>query len=158
MKNDSRTRAEQTVYRLLGRREHTVKEVERKLLQKGFPKDDIEAVLHTVKELGYLDDSKFAQEWLRQTLKNKPMGKRRMVGELIQKGVEPAYARDFIENEVDGSAEMQALETLLDRLVLRKGLNTYSEAKNSLTPYLQRKGFAQEDIQRALRDAFSPEM
>ena len=58
--------------RSLTRRSHSRWELKTKLIQKGFPKEEIKAALDRLTELGYLNDQNFAMDYCRHRLKQSP--------------------------------------------------------------------------------------
>ncbi|MDT8438910.1 MAG: regulatory protein RecX [Wenzhouxiangellaceae bacterium] len=84
--------------RLLARREHSVRELARKLDQRGHDAALVERVLAALGEAGLQSDRRFAESWCRQRAE-KGYGPLRIRAELGERGV----ASDVVE---------QALETL----------------------------------------------
>lgn len=73
--------------RLLTRREHSRKEIEQKLLHKGFASDLISAVLNNLIMKDWQDDTRFAESYARQR-RRKGFGPVRIAYELQQRGIE----------------------------------------------------------------------
>jgi len=61
--------------KLLSFRNHSRKELEQKLLRKGYPPESIEPVLNKLTEQGVLDDRIFSMELIRSHSRRKPSGK-----------------------------------------------------------------------------------
>ena len=68
--------------KLLGLRNHSQKELERKLLKKGYTSESIEPVLEKLTRQGVLDDRIFAMELIRSRSRRKPAGKLKISAEL----------------------------------------------------------------------------
>ncbi|RPJ77490.1 MAG: regulatory protein RecX [Desulfobacteraceae bacterium] len=75
-----------TALRILSRRDHSVRELRRKLGKKGHPEDAIEGVVAECLRLGYLDDERAARALI-DRFKRKGCGLRRLRFELSQRGL-----------------------------------------------------------------------
>lgn len=63
-------------------RSRTVSEMESYLDTKNFGEYEIDSTIHRLKELGYLDDSRFAQEFVASRLRAKPVSRRKLYEQL----------------------------------------------------------------------------
>ena len=153
MKRKSRPDIVGYSYKLLGQREHTEKELSLKLQRRGYAAAEIAAVLENLRENGSVNDERFAEKWLDYCRGNKPMGKMRIVAELAKRGVDFTLAKAFVDREYPGEEERDLLYRLALSLIERKDLHNYEEALGKIGPYLFRRGFAREDISRALQKA-----
>lgn len=131
---------------LLSRRDHSRAELVRKLNEKGFA-DSSEAAAELLCENGYLNDARFAENYARELLERKGMGKKRIAAELHKKGVsrEDVYAA-LDKLEVDAEEQIiHLLETKFSRLPTdEKGLKKRFNA-------LVRLGYSPSDVSRAMR-------
>ena len=73
--------------KLLGLRNHSNKELERKLRKKGYETESIEPVLEKLTQQGVLDDRVFAMELIRSRSRRKLAGKLKIGMELRKRGV-----------------------------------------------------------------------
>jgi regulatory protein len=132
---------------LLSRREHAEQELFRKLLQKGFLKDQIQEALARLKEGGYLSDARYAEARIRY---------------LIRRGYGPDYIRqDLAQYQIQVSAEDVSVEytdlgvdlkeqaiVLLDKKTSSIPLEQLMEradrsrVQKRLTSYLVRRGIS----------------
>lgn len=141
----SKRRAFNKAVDLLSRRDHSSGELVVKLCQKGFCKDDAKAAAQRLEELGYVDDLRFAKTYAAELVRLKGFGKRRVVTELMKKGV----ASDTIDEALcDVEFESERLEEVIRKKYLRnlddkKGLN---RAINGLL----RMGYGYGEIKDAL--------
>ncbi|WDT82211.1 MAG: regulatory protein RecX [Candidatus Manganitrophus sp.] len=67
-------RAKQSAYRLLSYRDRSVKEIETKLAEKGYSEEIIAEVIASLKEANYLDDDRFARQWVRFRTEHRHFG------------------------------------------------------------------------------------
>jgi len=80
---------------LLARRSRSAKEVETSLGARGFSRAETRRVLGRLKQLGYIDDRKFAADWS-ERLQERGFGALRIRLELQQHGVEDGLAERVI--------------------------------------------------------------
>jgi len=79
--------AREAAVRLLARREHSVRELERKLLGRDWPSELIDQALSELAEQGLQSDARFAESFARQRAE-RLYGPRRIRAELIERGVD----------------------------------------------------------------------
>src|ERR1700682_1240247 len=78
--------------RTLGGREYSLGELREKLRRRAEVVEDIEAVLVRLKDAGYLNDRRFADNYAAARLENQGFGKGRVLRDLRQHRVAPAVA------------------------------------------------------------------
>jgi regulatory protein len=83
--------------RLLARREHSRRELSRKLAERDFPEAEREAALDRLEREGLQSDARFAEEYARMRLE-RGFGPRRVESELAEHGV-AAELRHFAQLE-----------------------------------------------------------
>ncbi len=131
---------------LLARREHSRQELREKLLRREFNISEIEEVLEKLESENYLNDSRFAEEWIRSRKKNKPRGKNLIKAELLDKGVEREIVEARLAENISRSEERKMARELAEKWLRKKSSQDYEtrEKKYKLTGYLSRKGFSRE--------------
>lgn len=145
-------RAKDVAYRFLSYRPRSEKEVIRRLKLKGFTKDTVEKVINTLEKYGYIDDAKFAFDWAKYRLQNKPIGKNRLIRELREKGI----ASDIIHDAVDETYE-NIDESEIARELAKKKIRSYKGLgdriiQRRLFAFLLRRGFSIETSKRAINE------
>jgi len=137
--------------RLLGRRPHARKELERKLKEAECESAAIEHALDKLAGEGYVDDDSFAKQFAEHRVNFSRKGRLFIRQELKQKGVgKDAIAQAM--DELDSEAEYEAALVL----ACRKWNGTRGEKldkKRKTMAFLLRRGFPQSIVQRALREA-----
>jgi len=108
-----REKAEQKAYRLLARRGHSEKELREKLRQGGFAEPVIAAVVEKCRQLGYLDDAKYARQRTRELAVNRLLGDRRIVVDLREKGIPEELGRQAIAEVREEIGEAEAIDAVL---------------------------------------------
>lgn len=100
-------------------------------------------VLEKLSEKGYVDDQKFAQFWLKARVASKPISKRKLQSELLQKGI----ANDIIEETLVDYTNEQESDALV--ALIQKKQKKYPDQQKFMA-YLASQGFGYSDI----KDAF----
>ncbi len=123
--------------RLLNRKDYTEKEIRDKLLKKSQSGDEIDEVIEYLKEKRFIDDVRYAQNYLYFRLK-RGYGKRRVAHELLKKGI----AEDLIDGVLTTENE-NAEEVFLKKLKLLEGKKN---KRKKLFDFMYRRGFDSEKI------------
>lgn len=135
--------------KILSRRSHTVKELEIKLLRKGYSEEVVKEIINYCLRKGYLDDVEFTRQWIMGRLRYKPRGKNLIVQELRQKGVPSSIIHNTLENLLTSEEELNlAVELLRKKISKCGGLD--QRKKMQLYRFLGRKGFSSEIINKAM--------
>ncbi|MDT8441405.1 MAG: regulatory protein RecX [Desulfuromonadales bacterium] len=128
--------------RLLTGRDHSVAGLRQKLARRGFVDEQIEPVLARCRELGYLDDLRFARARARSLLEQGRAIGQRLLLELRRQGLDQQVADQALQEVLQEVDEQALLQSLLDR---RFPQFCYESAPASerrrVVQYLQRRGF-----------------
>ncbi len=148
--------------KVLGGRAHSSGELRQKMRLRALLPEDVDDAIVRLKELGYLDDRKFAEGFAASRLSGEKFGRTRVIQDLRQRRVAPALAETTVgkvyEN-VDESAMIEDLIRRKYRTATREGL--FQEDKDMASAYrrLARAGFRSGDIIRVLKKfARNPEL
>ena len=142
-----RPRAKEYALHLLKDSGKTEKWMKEKLGKAGYPREAVDYAADFLKEYHFLDDSAYAQSYVRSYAGKK--SRRKMVYEMQQKGVDSSYIEEALEQSpVD--EEESARQALAKRLGGRKEAS-YQE-KGRLAAFLGRKGYSFEVINRVMRE------
>lgn len=141
---EARERVKSRALDLLARREHSVKELGDKLARRmEDPPETVRAVVEELADKGLVSDERFAGAWARDAVRLKPRAERKIVAELVEKGVPArvaarAVADALAEEETDDRAMAIGLaESYRSRL---EGKSVEAQWRR-LAGYLQRRGF-----------------
>ena len=144
-------RAKRRAMRLLEQMDRTEQNLRQKLSQGGYPPDVVDEAIGYVKSYGYVDDQRYARNYLAYRLQTK--SRQKLFQELYQRGISAQIAREAWEEVV--SYEEPDERALIRRQVRKK----YSpESKldvgqmRRLYGQLARKGFRYEDIRSVLEE------
>lgn len=156
--NDDHTAAEETRYRsaldgavrLLTRRRHTRRELERKLSARGHAAETIQRACDTCERLGYVDDRTAADFYIEE-LKAKGYGRRHIQFSMKKKGFDAALSEHRIRECYDEEEEAAIARQVMDRKqrTLKKG-RPAADARQKLYRHLYSRGFPPELIHRVL--------
>jgi len=148
--------------RALGGRAHSSGELRDKLRRRAQNDQDVDAVLAKLKEAGYLNDRRFAENYAAARLQNQGLGKMRVLRDLRQRRVAPKLAEQVTEQTYQETKEANLIEEFLHRKYRGKKLNVFlSEEKNLAGAFrrLRYAGFsAGESIRVLKRFAAQPEV
>jgi regulatory protein len=137
---------------LLAERAYTVRNLRRKLVQKGFEPLEAERALERLQASRLVDDEKFAAEFARQRLVVAGASVRRVEQDLIRRGIASESARAATRAVVE--EEQLDFGDSIDRLALKK-LTSLGDLeahvkRRRLFGFLARKGYELDDINRTL--------
>jgi regulatory protein len=132
--------------KLLGLRNHSRDELERKLQKKGYTGETIEPVLEKLIRQGLLDDRTFAMEFIRSRSKRKPAGKLKIRSELRKKGVGDSVIGELLK-EYDSTELCRSAAEKKIRMLY--GLSE-TDRKKKLERFLHNRGFEWQEIQTVI--------
>ena len=137
----------------LSYRSRSIGEVRKRLAQKGFDANAVGEVIERFTDLGYLDDKRFAEEWVAFTAKGKRWGRRRIIQELAAKGIE----RDTIDAAVaclSDENERVTARSVLQAWCRKRAARASSPLRERQAAYqhLTRRGFPPETIIAVLEE------
>lgn len=126
-----RPRSEKEIRTFLSRKLQKIKNADKAIL---------DLVITRLTELGYVNDTKFVQWWVKARQGSKPKGLQLIIGELLSKGI----AREIIEHILP--SEITDEKELAVRAVQKKLANWYKlpplAQKKKIADFLLRRGFS----------------
>lgn len=128
---------------LISRRMHSEKEIRDYGFRKKWSKNDTEKVVERLHDRGYLNDEKFAQNFVATRAKLQNFSRRKMEIELMKRGIDKEI-RDKVLRENDEFDEQNSL----NKLVAKK-IGRYEDERKFIS-YLMRQGFNYGDIRDAI--------
>lgn len=139
---------------LLAKRNHTVFELERKLLKRGFKKIIVEQILFECNRLNFLDDKNSGRSYLNELIR-RGYGPHRIRHEMGRKGLE-----DQLIDELFLEENIWEIESNLCRKVLYRKIKTFSgkrdlkKTKEYLFRFLLSRGFSKSLIIELLNELY----
>lgn len=133
---------------LLSYRARSRAEIEKRLIEKGFTSEDVEVVLERLVQYGFVNDQRFAAEWVENRSTFRPRGRRLLTMELRQKGVD--------EEQIDAALQTASEESQLAyqaavKYVRRINGADWQQFRQKLGGFLGRRGFSYNVIAEITR-------
>ena len=140
-------RAKKRALHLLEQMDRTEKQLRDKLLANEYPQSCIDGAIAYVKGFHYLDDSRYASNYVR--FSQEKMSRVQMKQKLMQKGIASSVIADAIE-EAYVADEMEQIMALLRK---RKFVPEEADEKEfqRTYQYVMRRGFKSSDILKAMK-------
>lgn len=131
---------------LLSRRDHSEKELLTKLKAKGYA-EGAEAALEKLRNSGCLDDERFANLYVRELIRLKNFGRKRIEQELYKKGIDRDIIREVLES---ADFPEERLTDIIRRKYMRR-LNDEKGVRRTVNS-LMRLGYSYGEIRSALEE------
>jgi regulatory protein len=128
--------------RALGGRAHSAGELREKLSRRAASAADIDVVLAKLREFGYLNDQRFAENFASARLENQGFGKMRVLRELRQRRVAPKLAEQVTEQAFQDTNETDLIEAFLKRKYRGKQLGPFLAEEKNLAAAFRRLRYA----------------
>jgi regulatory protein len=136
-RDDEVNRAYHHALRMLGYRPRRRLEIERRLRQKDYSAEAIDAAIERLIANQHLNDAAFAQSWLDNRERFRPRGARALRYELRQKGLESSTINDALTDLDEDALAWAAVEGKIDRW---RTLDQ-SAFRKKVMGFLSRRGF-----------------
>jgi len=136
---------------LLARRELTEKELRDRLIDREYPRDEIDRVVAHLLESKALDDARVARAYARTASQVKGRGRLRVVRELNAMGVDRQTANEAIAEVFADVDERASIAKAVQKKMRGKPRITNAAERARLYQYLMRQGFTPGAIVDALR-------
>jgi regulatory protein len=150
-------KAKKSAYRLIRYRERSSKEIVDRLKEKGFDADICGKVIAELKELGYLDDTNFANAVAEDIIRSRPAGIEFIRQKLRLKGVPADIADSVISDIRNNYDEYSAAYKLASVRAKRLTDIGPDKAKRRIYTFLARRRFSDDVISEVLNRLFSPQ-
>lgn len=140
-------RARRRTMHLLEKMDRTEAQIREKLRQGFYPEEIIEDAVAYVKGYHYLDDSRYAGNYVRNQREKK--SRRKIQMELMAKGIDRELAEQTLEEECQRENEQE----LILKWVEKKHYSAQTadlKEKQRMYQFLMRKGFQSDDILHVL--------
>lgn len=140
-------------FRLLARRDRSEKDLADRLRRKGYSAEEVNAAVERCRELGYLDDQRFARQRARNLLASGRAVGPRLLAELKQQGV----AEDLAQTAATEAADEIDPDRVLSQLLRKRFADfRYAEAddrqRRRVIQYFMRRGFSLSRVLSLLKE------
>lgn len=141
-------KAQDTAINYIGYKARTAHEVTLKLIEKEYADQIIERVLEFLKKYDYVNDKKYCDAYIRESIRLKPKGRFLLRMELKQRGVDES----IIEETLNGSDidEFEGAERLLRKKIKNFSDLDEKERRRGIS-FLQRKGYSYDVIKEVFQ-------
>ena len=148
---DALQQAERDALSLLGRKDLSVGELQRKLATNGHPDSVIDQILEKCRQWGYLNNRRLAERIVADGVALKHHGPARLRHTLRSRGIEDTLAEDVLSN----ASENQPPPVEQAIAALKSKQRSYARlepdvARRRMIAFLQRRGFGFDTIREAL--------
>ncbi|MEW8978366.1 MAG: RecX family transcriptional regulator [Symbiobacterium sp.] len=133
--------------RLLAAAPRTRCELTRRLARL-FPAETAERVAERLADMGWLDDHAYAVNYVRA---HSDYGARRLLADLVRKGVEPGLAAAVVQEERGEAEAVEQARAVAAARLARMGRVDRLTAWRRLAGFLSRRGFGPETVRMALQ-------
>ena len=135
---------------LLQKKDYTEKQLRDKLSEGLYPGDIIDDAIHYVKAYHYLDDERYARDYI--TYHMSIRSRNRIIQDLTGKGISKDIFMPIVEElyvEEDADVELDQIRKLLVKKHYDPETTEFKD-KQKIMAFLLRKGFQMPDIRRAM--------
>jgi len=127
--------------RLLGRRDHSSKELIDKGLQKGLDKKTLKEVTRELEEKKYIDDLEFARRYTKEKFHINNWGEHKIQIHLFKKGISRSQINMVLEEILSDEASFKLMEKLVHKRSAHFKRADAGARKEKLHRYLAGRGF-----------------
>ena len=142
--------AYQRALRRLARRDHSVAELRRVLLDRGHEPEEVEAAVDRLRRERYLDDAGFAERFARSRMVHQGHGRLRIRQDLRLRGVDRGASAAGITGALREVDERTVVDTLARRYWRQHAAVEPARRLPRLWAFLVRRGFAPELVRERL--------
>ncbi len=140
-------RAVKRAMHLLEKKDWTEKKLRDKLMESEYPEKAIDAAIAYVTGYHYLDDLRYAQNFVRAYQDTR--SRKRITMDLLAKGVAKSWIEQAFADTYEAD-EQQMIRRLLEKKNYHFGIADDSE-RRKVYAFLLRRGFRSEDVLRAMK-------
>lgn len=140
-------RAKMRAMHLLEKQDRTENNLRSKLRESGYPLAAIDVAIEYVSNYNYINDARYTENYIR--IKSQTKSKRRIIDELLQKGISKDLIYEIIEYlESNEDYEIFNERAIISDYVQRKlsDVEINDKIKNKVYSHLLRQGFNSSDI------------
>ncbi len=148
---EARHTAMTSALRLLSYRPRSEREMRDAMRSRHIPETIAGETLARLRELRLLDDQVFAEAWTESRQRNSPRGRRMLLAELAQKGVEREVAQESVAAVDEGAAAVRAARKRSRTL---RGLE-FRDFRRRLGDFLARRGFGYDVCEAAIKQLWA---
>jgi len=139
-KKENVSKCKETALKIIERSYKTEKEMQKKLMEKGYDFDSIEIVINFLKEYNFINDSNYVKMYIKDRISTQ--GKQKIKYSLIRKGISVEIIDEFINKIESDDEKVVAIEMTKKKYkTLIKRENDRFKLWNKLCRYLVGRGY-----------------
>lgn len=146
---DKFKRAYLSCLNMVSYRPRSIKEIRTYLKRKKYSNSIVESVIEKLIKENYLDDYKFAVDWVKDRIKFRLYSRYRVISELKEKGIERGKIDEIIKEYYPLSKEEEIAEIKIKKYANSRNMSL-SNDKDKVAKYLSRSGFSVDSILKVL--------
>jgi len=149
--DEARHTAMTSALRLLSYRPRSEREMRDALRSRRIPEAIASETLDRLRQLRLLDDEAFAQAWTESRQRNRPRGRRTLLAELAQKGIEREVAQESVATIDEDAAALRAGRKRSQTLRTLE----FRDFRRRLGDFLARRGFGYDVCEAAIKQLWA---
>lgn len=157
--DDTYETAFQKALQFIHHRPRSVEETRKRLIEKGFDDDVVEATLEKLMDKNWLNDLEFSRQWIENRNTFRPRSNRLLAYELRTKGVAENHIRQALEN-FGGDQDDLAYQAGIKKAKQCQG-DSWQDFQKKVGGFLGRRGFhygvVRPTVEQLWKDFGSPE-
>jgi len=138
-------------YNFLNYKSRTEKEIKKKLKEKKISEKSIDKVIAILKNLKFIDDTRYAKLYVEEKLTNNPKGKRVISMKLAEKGVSKEVINSIIDSQYNEDKETAKAKELLLKYLKKVRAKSDLDKKQKCYRYLLSRGFDYEIVKEVCK-------
>jgi regulatory protein len=147
-----RVKAREAALSLLAVRARSAKELLTRLRKKGVERNLAQRVVGELQDSGLVDDREFGRLWAAERARLRPVGRRRLIQELLQKGVPPRMAEEIAAESFAITPELELARKAIRRRAGRARDGEWAKERARLYSFLLRRGFTYDTASKVLSE------
>ncbi len=139
---------------LLAAKPRSINELRERLLEKEWTNEEaVEAVIAKLGEYGYVNDERFAFGYASSRVRQRPLGRGRLLRDLQLKKVDRETADEAVRLVFEETPEEELIDRAIQKRMRLRGVPQTRAETKSLFDHLMRQGFSFDLIIRRVRAA-----
>jgi len=151
---DDLLRCDRAAARLLAMRDYSEGDLRTKLLTRGFSQKAVKTALDKYRDLGALDDARYAQNLGQNLLEQRPCGKAYLTAHLQKRKIERRLAEQTADGLMAGRNTAAMAVAALEKRWSRFAHLDVEKARTRAYNYLARRGFGYDESRRAFESVW----
>jgi regulatory protein len=138
----------------LGARAYSTGDLKSKLRMRAANPADVDGVIDRLKDIGYLDDRRFAQNYATARVENEGFGRMRVLNDLRSRRVPGDLAEQAVKHAIGDKSEAELIDAFIERRMHSIAVGGPIEDQKKLAAAyrkLRRAGFSSGPILAALK-------